>query len=139
MKPDIKFVTTSKRDQLIVNSSPLKDKKLDPEIVRKAFGAKRVGSTAGLDLFGLREVMGRMLASTGGRPSIEGAGAQVKIPRIEEDWAKIEKITASLANNLRHKPTSTQTAAFILHMALDKLTAADIARVAKMESEEELL
>ncbi len=124
MEQAIKFVTSSRQAPRIVDTSKTAPR-LDPEVVRQAFDAKAVGSTQGLDLFSLREAMTRMLASTGGRPGIEGANDQVKIPRIEEDWVKIEKISSG-ASTLQRKPSNTQTAAIILHMALSRISSAEI-------------
>ncbi len=124
MEPTIKFIATGKQVARIVDTSK-KAPQLDPQVVRRAFNAKAVASTKGLDLFSLREAMKRMLASSGGRPSIEGASAQVKIPRIEADWDKIERIAQS-ASTLPHKPSVTQTAAVILHFALSRISNAEI-------------
>jgi hypothetical protein len=95
--------------------------KVDPALIAKAFGATAVGSTAGLDVFSLRSAIEAMLSSSGGRPSIEGATAQVKIPRIDEDWLKLEKIMQAAATPF-HRPSITQTAAVILHVALAKFS-----------------
>lgn len=124
MATSIKFTTTGKQASRIVDTSA-KARRLDTEFVRQAFNAERVASTEGLDLFSLREAMTRMLASSGGRPGVEGASAQVKIPRIEADWVKIEQI-AHGASTLAHKPSVTQTAALILHLALSRISDADI-------------
>lgn len=124
MEPPIKFVTTGKQAPRLIDTSA-KAPRLDPEFIREAFNAKAVGSTEGLDLFGLRQAMTRMLASSGGRPGVAGSSAQVKIPRIDEDWLKIEKIARG-ASTLPHKPSITQTAAVILHLALSRISDADI-------------
>lgn len=99
--------------------------KVDPQIVARAFGGIAVRATAGLDVFSLRNAITHMLASNGGRPSIVGATAQVKIPRIEEDWLVLDRI-AKAAENLPHKPSVTQAAALVLHLALSRLSTDEL-------------
>ncbi len=119
----VKF-THSKAVAKIENGSPLATK-VDQHMVAQAFGGTAVGRTAGLDTISLRDAITAMLASTGGRPSIAGTTAQVKIPRIEEDWLILEKI-AKAAQNLPHKPSVTQAAALVLHLALSRFSTEDV-------------
>ena len=97
---------------------------ISQDVIAEAFGATRV-SSASVDLWQLREQMRTMLASQGGRPSIARAHGQVKIPRIEEDWVALEQITR-LADGLPRKPSVTQAAALVLHLALRTLDKATI-------------
>ena len=124
-------ITPGKTRARIVDISA-KAKKLDPKIVERAFGARPVGSSKGLDLFALREVMGRMLQSAGGRPSLEGTVAQTKIPKIAADWEKLEKL-ALASSDLKHKPSTGQMAAIVLHLALDRISEEEIAKAARKE------
>ncbi len=98
---------------------------VDGEVMRGALKARRAGLSSGLDLFSVREAMSQLLSSSGGRPGIEGATAQAKIPRIEKDWVKLEKLTRASAN-LPHRPSITQTAAMVLHVALSRLSDEEI-------------
>jgi hypothetical protein len=94
-------------------------------VLKKAFRANEVGSSQGLDLFAVRESMTRLLHSSGGRPSLAGAGSQVKIPKIETDWIKIDALALATAD-LPHKPSPTQVAAIVLHLALSRIPKQDI-------------
>lgn len=94
-------------------------------VIKNAFRANVVGSSKELDLFAVRETMTRLLHSSGGRPSLAGAGSQVKIPKIEMDWTKIDALALATAD-LPHKPSPTQVAAIVLHLALSRIPAKDI-------------
>lgn len=104
--------------------------KIDQKTIAQAFGASAVVALGSLDVFSLRDAIKAMLFSKGGRPSLEGVDKQVKIPRIDEDWLKIEQI-ANGVSGLNHKPSTTQTAALILHMALANISEKDLAREMK--------
>ena len=69
----IKFVSGVKPGSRIVDTSR-KLKKLDTGLIEKAFNARPAGSSRGLDLFGVREAMGRTLQSADGRPALVGSG-----------------------------------------------------------------
>lgn len=114
--------------------------KIGAQEVAAAFNAKAAGSTDGMDLLSVRESMTRLLVSSGGRPSIEGSTTQVKIPRIEADWIKLDKI-AKAASSLRPRPSITQTAALILHAALSRLSEEELEEEVRKAfvSEQELL
>ncbi|MGF6273899.1 hypothetical protein ABIB38_002277 [Massilia sp. UYP11] len=119
MNSEVKFV--SGRKQAARLSATLSStRRVDPERVREAFDGIKVGNVQGLDLYSVREAITRLLSPKGGRPSVEGSSAQVKIPRLDEDWNKIERI-ARAASGLPHKPSVTQTAALILHVALSSI------------------
>jgi len=127
----VRFVSGAKKSGQIVDTSP-KARKLDPELVEKAFGARPVGSSAGLDLFTVRESMKRMLQSSGGRPSLEGAISQAKIPKITADWEKLEKLVM-VSSDLRHKPSIGQMAAMVLHLALGRIPEKELKEAARRE------
>ena len=118
MKP-VRFVSGVKKSSQIVDVSP-KAKHLAPAVVEQAFGVQPVASSAGLDLFTVREAMERMLQSSGGRPALATASAQAKIPKIAADWAKLERLVGSFAD-LPHKPSTGQVAALVLHLALGRI------------------
>jgi hypothetical protein len=123
MSAKIKFISGKSKSTLrdISKKSP----QVDPAQVKKAFQANAVGSSNGLDLFALRESMSRLLRSSGGRPSLEGAESQVKIPKIEMDWTMINALALATAD-LPHKPSPTQVAAIVLHLALSRIPKKDI-------------
>ena len=64
--PQVRSVSGAKAD-IPIRDTSRKVEKLDPGAIEKAFNARPVGSSRGLDLFALREAMGKMLQSTGGR------------------------------------------------------------------------
>jgi hypothetical protein len=119
MNESVKFAQT--RIAPKINNQSKLAPKVPADVVAETFGAQAVAQTAGLDVFALRDAMTRKLSSHGGRPGLEGADSQVKIPRIDADWRKLERITKAAAT-LPHKPSITQTAALILHAALSKMS-----------------
>lgn len=127
----VKFVSGAKVGGRISDTSR-KLQRLDASVVQRAFNARPAGSSGGLDLFALREAMGKMLQSTGGRPALAGAQAHVKIPKIASDWALLERL-AEGSNDLRHKPSPAQVAAMVLHLALGRIPAKDLEAAARKE------
>jgi len=127
----IRFVSGVKNRRKIVDTSA-KARRLDTRIVEKAFSARAVGSSKGLDLFAVRASMERMLQSSGGRPSLEGAVSQAKIPRIAEDWEKLGKLVV-VSSDLRHKPSLGQMAAMVLHLALGRIPEEELEEAVRKE------
>jgi hypothetical protein len=127
----IRFVSGAKKGGLIVDTSK-KVRKLDPELVEKAFSARPFGSSEGLDLFAVRAAMEKMLQSSGGRPTLDGAVSQVKIPKITADWEKLEELVM-LSSNLKHKPSIGQMAAMVLHLALGRIPEKELKDAARRE------
>ena len=66
MRP-VTFVAGSHAGKRIVDTSN-RGARLDPSVAAKAFGARRVGSSKGMDVFALRAAMEHLLRSSGGRP-----------------------------------------------------------------------
>jgi hypothetical protein len=98
---------------------------IDPAKVTKALGAKEVKTNGEIDgsspaLFGLRQALYERLRSTGGRPSLEGAGERQKIPLIEGDWERLQEV-ADLSQSEDFRPTPAQVASILLHRALDQI------------------
>ena len=127
----VKFVSGVKPGNRI-NDTSRKARTLDASVIEKAFNVRPSGSSRGLDLFAVREAMGKMLQSTGGRPALAGADAHVKIPKITSDWVLLEKLAHS-SNDLRHKPSPAQVAAMVLHLALGRIPAQDLEEAARKE------
>jgi len=73
-------------------------REVDPQAVADALGARpgNIRSSAGLDLFEVRRALKSMVRSSGGRPGIGMATDRVKIPKIEEDWVKLEELVKKL-------------------------------------------
>lgn len=127
----IKFVSGVKPGSRITDTSR-KRKKLDAGLIEKAISTRLAASSRGLDLFAVREAMGRMLQSSGGRPALLGADAHVKIPKITSDWALLEKL-ANGSNDLKHKPSPAQVAAMVLHLALGRIPQEDLEAAMRRE------
>lgn len=127
----VRFVSGVEKSRRIVDTSP-KAKTLDSIVIEKAFNARPVGSSGGLDLFSVRDAMNRMLQSSGGRPSLEGASSQVKIPRIDSDWEKLEQLVL-VSSGLRHKPSIGQMAAMVLHLALGRIPEKELKEAVRKE------
>lgn len=125
----VKFVSGVPANTGLRDTSP-KRRLLDPALIEKSFSAKAAGSSRGLDLFAIRDAMEKMLRSTGGRPALHGTTAQAKIPKISEDWDRLQEI-AQAANNSRHKPSTGQIAAVVLHLALERIPAKDLKEAAR--------
>ena len=117
---EIRFVSGTKKDGKIVDTSP-RAKRLDPALIEKAFDARPIASSEGLDLFAIRQTMEKMLQSSGGRPSLEGKTSQVKIPKIPADWKKLEQLVNAISPDTTHKPSIGQMAAVVINLALHRI------------------
>jgi len=94
------------------------------EEVAQALGAEQVGPSrtrpvSPVAILALRERVGRLLKSTGGRPALEGAAARKKIPLQEGDWPKLQEIAAKVEGEGGVKATPGQIAAVLLHEAIE--------------------
>jgi hypothetical protein len=105
-------------------------REVDPQAVADALGARpgNIRSGAVLDLFEVRTALKSMVRSSGGRPGIGTATDRVKIPKIEEDWVKLEELAKKLRGpgQVGQKLSLAQVAAVVLHLALEKLPERDI-------------
>lgn len=91
------------------------------EIASK-FGAVFVGETkdkhnAIWTLAFIGKQLADRLRSTGGRPSLAGAGPKRKIPVDDDDWRRIQEISGVFK-----KVAPSQVASIILHSALEKFS-----------------
>ena len=104
-------------------------RKVDEAVVATAFG-ERVSARAsvgpGIDLWTVKRALRNMLTSTGGRPGF-AASVPMKIPCLEGDWSRLEAI-ASASKDLPFKPSPTQVAAAVLHLALENFSDDQITR-----------
>ncbi|MDP1611291.1 MAG: hypothetical protein Q8M11_09545 [Sulfuritalea sp.] len=112
-------------------------KRVDARTVAQAFGARPAGIGTGGDsnpfsLWQLRGELERLLQSTGGRPALPTEGERVKIPKIPSDWTFIEAVAANTAN-LPLRPSPAQVAAVMLHMAVSRFSADEIANALQRE------
>lgn len=90
-----------------------------------ALGAEPVTRTAALPqsplpLLGLHQEMSRRLASSGGRPRLDGTTRRQKIPLQESDWHQLTKLASILQDETIH-PTPAQVASVLLHQLLEQL------------------
>jgi len=105
-------------------------RKVDSDLVAKSLGAEPTGKRSArfLDVLEVREALKSMVRSSGGRPGIVMAADRVKIPRIEEDWVKLEELALKLREPGQSEPrlSLAQVAAVVLHLALEKLPEHEI-------------
>lgn len=97
--------------------------------VVEAFGGQRLGPVFGNVedpgmLLAVRDELMRRLRSTGGRPGLSGTLPQrVQVSAV--DWQKIVAIADHIEVG-RHKPSPAQVASILVHLALERVTAAEI-------------
>lgn len=103
-----------------------KSRRVAQTFVRETFNARPVAVVAGMDMLQIRDLMSQMLRSQGGRPSLADAQDRVKVPKIAEDWAVIEKISIQIAADLAFRPSPAQVAAVMLHWAVTHMPEQDI-------------
>ena len=106
----------------VTDASP---RRLSHRTVAKALGAQVVGPSrtrpkSPTAVIALREKVGAMLRSTGGRPALEGAAERKKVPVIKGDWKKLELVAASFAQ-AGTKASPAQLASLLLHEKLQEL------------------
>ena len=71
-------------------------------------------------LVAVRQELLSRLASTGGRPGLEGATRRQKIPLDDRDWKRLQKIAEAL-NDDEVRPTPGQVASVLLHRVLETI------------------
>lgn len=131
MTTKIKFIS-GKTKSILKDLSKNKVSRISQSVIKEAFNTQATVSSGVLDLFAVRESMTKLIRSSGGRPSIEGAESQVKIPRIEQDWTVINALASATAD-LPHKPSPTQVAAILLHLAISRIPKQDIEEALRRE------
>ena len=99
---------------------------ISADTIAKAFNARAVASTKGLDFLQIRDLMTQRLQSSGGRPSLVNASERVKVPKLAADWRAIDDIAARLQTEMTFKPSSAQVAAVMLHWAVSRMSAEDV-------------
>ncbi|MBB3937351.1 hypothetical protein [Aureimonas phyllosphaerae] len=105
--------------------------KVSVEDVALAFGAVQ-GRAVGDDdspfsLWQVAKEMERRLVSTGGRPSLPGASAQLKVNLLDEDVEILSSISDSIGVE-KYKPSKSQIITILVHMALSQFSKDDIRR-----------
>ena len=118
---------TSEKQPRIRDTSPVPPR-VDPLMVARALGAEVVGTLPKgrnpVAFHTLRYDLARRLVSTGGRPSLEGVDRRQKIPVSDDDWKRLCRLAARLANATQ-RPAPAQVASALLHIALANLDDAE--------------
>lgn len=82
----------------LIKDTSKTQKKISTEFIGKSLGAKKIEikintRESPISLFALRQFLVERLASSGGRPKLEGtAKKRNKIPLLEDDWNKLKSI-----------------------------------------------
>ena len=123
MAKKINFI--GKKAERIHNTGPSLPR-IEPSEIAAALGAEPCGErhSKNLDpisLLALGNELLKRLRSTGGRPSLEGATEQCKVPLRPEDMAALEEITNTIQQKTDTKPSLGQIASVILRLHLDLL------------------
>jgi len=104
------------------NTSP-RVRLVDSRQVAKALGAE-VGQAAlkgsRLTTTALRQDVFSRLASSGGRPGLEGATLRPKVPMTPEDWAALEQLAEAFAAK-GVRATASQVASAIIHKHMTQI------------------
>lgn len=82
----------------------------------------RHGARSGMSFASLAENISRQLASSGGRPALEGAVGRKKIPLQSGDWQCLERAVAKLQRQ-GVRSSAGQVASVLLHEQIERLDA----------------
>jgi hypothetical protein len=125
-----------KMAKIIRDTGPAQ-RRVDPEVIAKALGAKKVGITidtrqGAVSLFSLRQFLVNRLRSTGGRPALAGTTRRRnKIPLDEEDWEKLKKIAKYYKQKEGINVTPGQIASALIHTNISRIDTSRIASLPK--------
>ena len=81
-----------------INDTSKTQRKISTEFIGKTLGAKKIEikidtRESPISLFALRQFLIDRLASSGGRPKLEGSSKKRnKIPLLEDDWNKLKSM-----------------------------------------------
>jgi hypothetical protein len=82
----------------LIKDTSKTQRKISTEFIGKSLGAKKIEikintRESPISLFALRQFLVERLASSGGRPKLEGtAKKRNKIPLLEDDWNKLKSM-----------------------------------------------
>jgi hypothetical protein len=102
-----------------IRHSGSRARRLDAKNVAKALGAEvdqqaSVIKGSPLTTTALRQEVFSRLASSGGRPGLDGATIRPKVPMTPEDWSALERLARAFADK-GVKATPSQVASAIIH------------------------
>lgn len=120
-----KINTVGKKAERIHNTGPSLPR-IEPSEFAASIGAEPCGERHSkhldpISLLALGNELLKRLRSTGGRPSLEGATEQCKVPLRPEDMVALEEITNAIQQKTDSKPSLGQIASVILRIHLDLL------------------
>ncbi len=120
-----KINIVGKKAERIHNTGPSLPR-IEPAEFAAALGAEPCGQPHSkhldpISLLALGDELLKRLRSTGGRPALEGATEQCKVPLRPEDVSALEEITKAIELETNARPSLGQTASVILRMHLDLL------------------
>jgi hypothetical protein len=96
-----------------------------PELVAKALGANAAPRPPRgnflPELDAVQKEIAARLASSGGRPGLEGVERRQKIPLSDEDWERLVWLAEQLKEG-EVRPSPAQVASVLLRQALSQLT-----------------
>lgn len=102
---------------------------VNPDLVAKALGAEKVGiqvdtSQGPISLFSLRQILVKLLHSTGGRPKLKGTRSErTKISLFKGDKEKLKKIAKYVKDKEGQSVSSSQIASYLIHQEIKKFEA----------------
>src|SRR5262249_7543582 len=113
-----KINIVGKKAERIRNTGPSLPR-IEPSEFAAAIGAEPCGERHSkhldpISLLALGNELLKRLRSTGGRPSLEGATEQCKVPLRPEDMAALERMQKSIEKETGKKPSVGQLASQIL-------------------------
>jgi hypothetical protein len=120
-----KINIVGKRAERIQNTGPSLPR-IEPSEFAGALGAEPCGEPHfehldPISLLALGNELLKRLRSTGGRPSLEGATEQCKVPLRPEDMKALEEIAKAIEQETDSRPSLGQIASVILKLHLELL------------------
>jgi hypothetical protein len=125
-----KINIVGKKAERIQNTGPSLPR-IEPSEFAAALGAEPCGEAHSehldpISLLALGNELLKRLRSTGGRPSLEGATEQCKVPLRPEDIAALEQMQKAIEKETGTRPSIGQLASVILRRHLDAIKNASV-------------
>jgi hypothetical protein len=125
MTKKIEIVGTQPRKIVILDRPK---KRMDPEQFAAALGSTRMGvqAKANLDAIALAELgtqLSSRLRSSGGRPALEDAAVNCRVPLSAEDEKILEGMVAQIGQSTGAKPSVGQLVSVIVHQYLTEISS----------------